>query len=276
MENFRFAYHCPPKIGIDLTPLCSIKIMPMLKARLKQYTLFLIIGWLFITQTAIAQEPTPPILFSGTVVDDLGRALPEAQVQFWQTDAYGYYNHPAAPNTALRDPNFQFFGTDTTDSNGNFAFKTVRPGIYPGRPSHIHFKVWLGGVELLTSQFYFADENVAVSELLILELVEGTDSDGTRALLTTKNITINMGGGGSLPITPAQAEGPFYPVVDFFGYDNDLTTIEMPSAVTIRQQQTTTSHTLLISFLGLLFTTLSWRAINLQRNCSPMTKNAPQ
>jgi len=41
---------------------------------------------------------------------------------------------------------------------------------------------------------------------------------------TNVNIALDMGGGGSQPLTPSQPAGPYYPVVDFFDVGNILIT----------------------------------------------------
>jgi len=122
---------------------------------------------------------------------------------------------------------FSYFGTDTTDAEGNFEFKTYRPGIYASRPvTHIHFKVFYEGRELLTSQFYFQDENVGrwYDDMLILKLEEDVADDGSSFVYTAKTIVVNMNMGGYEKLTPTQMEGPFYPLVDFFEIGNDMTT----------------------------------------------------
>ena len=203
--------------------------------------------------TAVAQEQIPLILFDGIVLDDSGQPVAGAQVQFWQTDLDGYYDHPLAPNTDLRDLSFQFYGTATTADDGSFSFRTYRPGLYPGRPGHIHFKVWLNGTELLTSQLYFADENANQPESLTLDLIEGTDISGEPAMLTSKTIVVDMGGDGSQPVTPSQQEGPFYPVVDFFRLDNDLTSMD-PTTVQTNPITASTSNLLLLVAAVLIMT----------------------
>lgn len=222
------------------------------------FTLLLTVFFLMIGQTAVAQELIPLILFDGVVLNDSGQPVSGAEVQFWQTDLDGYYDHPSAPDTDLRDPSFQFYGTATTAADGSFSFKTYRPGLYPGRPGHIHFKVWFDGTELLTSQFYFADENANQPDSLTLDLVEGTNEDGTVATLTSKTIVVNMSGDGSQAITPAQQEGPFYPVVDFFGLDTDLTVLDMssgtPTAVHTKNSLITTSNLLILGAAVIIIT----------------------
>ena len=44
-----------------------------------------------------------------------------------------------------------------TDANGQCSFITSYPGWYPGRATHIHFKVRLDSTTFVTSQFAFPD-----------------------------------------------------------------------------------------------------------------------
>lgn len=94
----------------------------------------------------------------GRVTDLQGRPVRDALVELWQADARGIYDHPAAPDTARRDPGFQGHGTVRTDAQGRYAFRTIRPGRYPGRTPHLHFKVEAAGLRPLVTQMYFAGE----------------------------------------------------------------------------------------------------------------------
>jgi hypothetical protein len=165
------------------------------------------------------------LVFNGRVINDLGEPLEGALVQFWHTDINGNYDHPNF-NTGGVDllPDFQYFGTANTTSDGTFLFRTHRPGIYAQRPiTHIHYKVWWKGSDVLTSQFYFSDENTSQPPSLQLTLQEQEDG----SLATNKTITLNLGLGGSEPITPSQTSGPFYPVVNFFELDSDMTVVKV-------------------------------------------------
>jgi protocatechuate 3,4-dioxygenase beta subunit len=193
------------------------------------------------------EDETIILFFHGTVLNDLWEPVNGAQVQFWHTDKFGIYNHPqdlkSRGNPPLQ-PDFQYFGTATSDTSGKFDFITYRPGIYQGRPiTHIHYKVFLEGQELLTSQFYFADEgNSKFSNMMVLDLVpvlpqssddpvateyfraqNNAPSVTSKYFETSKTIVIDLNLGGTLATTPSQTEGPFYPVVDFFQMGNDLT-----------------------------------------------------
>lgn len=55
-----------------------------------------------------------------------------------------------------------YYGWVTTDDEGRWEFTTLRPGWYLNggtyRPAHLHFRVYLGADELLTTQLYFPDD----------------------------------------------------------------------------------------------------------------------
>lgn len=93
---------------------------------------------------------------TGTVSDAHGRALRNAVVDIWQCDHQGRYRHPRDGNRA--DAAFQGFGRVSTDEQGRYRFRTIRPTPYTGRTPHIHMKVALGGRELLTTQLYVQGE----------------------------------------------------------------------------------------------------------------------
>jgi protocatechuate 3,4-dioxygenase beta subunit len=81
-------------------------------------------------------------------------AVPNAIVDVWHCDAGGAYsgfaNQGTLGQTFLR-------GIQTTDAGGLVIFQTIYPGYYPGRTSHIHFKVILQNQTVVTSQTYFPD-----------------------------------------------------------------------------------------------------------------------
>jgi hypothetical protein len=79
-------------------------------------------------------------------------------VEIWHADQSGAYIHQASAGYANRDRNFQGFGRFLTGSTGEYFFRTIKAGLYPGRTRHIHFKVKVAGMQDLTSQLYFLDE----------------------------------------------------------------------------------------------------------------------
>jgi hypothetical protein len=172
------------------------------------------------------------IVLQGQVTGLGGDVVAGAVIEIWQTDVNGNYDHPGDADPSLLLPNFQYFGTAVTDENGFYAFRTVVPAPYEPRPAHIHFKVKIDGVEALISQFYFigdrpeAPEDAIIvdgqgGEVIFLEPVEQVDAQGNSVRVATGNIVLGIGEGSLIP-TSLQGEGPYYPVVDFSGYDNDL------------------------------------------------------
>ena len=92
----------------------------------------------------------------GNVTDIDGKPVAGAQVEIWQADHAGHYDHPGDGSRA--DPAFQGFGRVTVWADGSYRFRTIRPVPYTGRAPHIHFKVKLGARELLTTQLYVEDD----------------------------------------------------------------------------------------------------------------------
>lgn len=96
---------------------------------------------------------------TGRVVNPAGEPVRDARVEIWQANAAGRYAHPDDPNPAPLDPNFEGFGVVTTDAEGRYRFKTIKPAAYPTgptsmRPAHIHFEV-VGRHDELVTQMYF-------------------------------------------------------------------------------------------------------------------------
>ena len=94
-----------------------------------------------------------PLEVTGKVLDTSGRPRANARLEVWQCDAMGQYHHVGEPASSL-DPNFQGFGAVTTDAEGRYQFRTIRPVPYSGRTPHIHFTVVEDGRRRLTSQMF--------------------------------------------------------------------------------------------------------------------------
>lgn len=117
------------------------------------------------------------ILVEGRVLDEAGAPIVGAVVDIWQANAAGRYDHEGDPNPAPVDPDFQGWAILTTDENGRYGFKSVRPGAYPvnngwTRPPHIHFKVSRRGYREITTQMYFEGEPLNDIDLLLNETAE--------------------------------------------------------------------------------------------------------
>ena len=103
------------------------------------------------------------IYVTGIVQDESCEPISKATIEIWQACATGRYNHPRDRNPAELDPNFQYWGKAITNEQGEYGFKTIKPGSYPAswfwtRPPHIHFTVRSPKHPELTTQMYFSDE----------------------------------------------------------------------------------------------------------------------
>ena len=98
----------------------------------------------------------------GRVLNVEGEPVGNAEVEVWQANSYGRYTHPSDTNPAPLDPNFEGSAILTTDSEGRYRFKTIKPAAYPVgpdfiRPAHIHFQV-SGRQDRLVTQMYFDND----------------------------------------------------------------------------------------------------------------------
>ena len=84
-----------------------------------------------------------------------------------QADARGDYSQVGAKQ---EDPGCLFRASLKTDGTGRYAFRTVLPGEYPGRPRHIHYRVSAKGYSTLVTQLYFARER-GISPALVVAAV---------------------------------------------------------------------------------------------------------
>jgi protocatechuate 3,4-dioxygenase beta subunit len=110
-------------------------------------------------ESAIGQR----IIVHGRVIDERGKGVTGALLEFWQANAGGRYRHKREGYVAALDPNFGGCGRTITDEDGYYRFRTVKPGAYPWpngvndwRPAHIHFSVFGHGfAQRLITQMYF-------------------------------------------------------------------------------------------------------------------------
>ncbi len=144
-----------------------------------------------------------PLVVRGRVLDTLGHPIAGATVDAWQTNEDGFYDvqqKGVQPDMNLR-------GIFTTDADGSYWFRTVKPRFYPipddgpvgqllvgmgrgpNRAAHIHFKVKAPGFEeVITHVFppdcpYLETDAVfGVKETLIGDFRHVDDAAGAAAL----------------------------------------------------------------------------------------------
>jgi len=136
--------------------------------------------------TSGGQAQGTVLYLSGRVLTEKGEPIGGAKVEIWQANAAGRYPHPNDANvTAPLDEKFVGFAVTTTDGQGRYAFKTVRPAAYPAapghwRPAHIHFSV-TAKYEQLVTQMYFAGEEYNATDAWL------NSSSRKDLLITTPN-----------------------------------------------------------------------------------------
>lgn len=92
---------------------------------------------------------------TGRVLDTSGKPIANARIEIWQCDTTGTYHHVGYD---AGDENFQGFGATTTDAEGRYRFRTIKPVPYPGRTPHIHYIVKPPNGKRLTSQMFIEGE----------------------------------------------------------------------------------------------------------------------
>jgi protocatechuate 3,4-dioxygenase beta subunit len=95
-----------------------------------------------------------PLLLTGRVMNEHGKPIPDAVVDFWQSDDVGNYD---MVGNLLRGHVF-------TDADGRYEIETIVPACYePREARHIHVK--LQGVSRpYTTQLYFSDDENRVKD----------------------------------------------------------------------------------------------------------------
>jgi catechol 1,2-dioxygenase len=122
---------------------------------------------------SLLRSPTPgeALFFQGWVKDAQGRPIAGAEADVWHSSPVGLYENqdPAQAEMNLR-------GKFTTDADGRFGFRSVKPAGYPVptdgptgallraqqrhnmRPAHLHFLIYKPGFKTIASQVYTNDD----------------------------------------------------------------------------------------------------------------------
>jgi catechol 1,2-dioxygenase len=130
---------------------------------------------------SIVRSPTPgPALFVECAIHDpQGQPIAGAEVDVWQASPIGLYENQD-PNQA--DMNLR--GKFTTDADGKFSFRSVKPAgypvptdgpggellraqnRYPYRPAHLHFLAYKPGYKTLITQVFVDDDEHLQSDVV--------------------------------------------------------------------------------------------------------------
>lgn len=141
------------------------------------------------------RERGEPMVVHGRVTDTDGTPIAGATLDIWQADDAGHYD---TQDAAQPDGNLR--GLFTTDADGRYWFRSVRPSSYPVptdgpvggllaalgrhpmRPAHVHLRVEADGHRPITTHVFVAgdryidsDAAFAVKDALIVEPVRVED-----------------------------------------------------------------------------------------------------
>jgi protocatechuate 3,4-dioxygenase beta subunit len=118
---------------------------------------------------------------AGRVLNARGEPVRNAQIELWQANTFGRYNHPSDPNPAPLDPDFQGYALQRTDREGRFRFLTIKPGPYPVdasgrmRTPHIHLDV-MGHTDRCITQVFFAGETLNAQDRVLQQVPRNRES----------------------------------------------------------------------------------------------------
>jgi len=88
---------------------------------------------------------------AGRVISVHGDVIDGARVEVWQADDGGLYDLEG----------FKYRATLKPGTSGDYKFESVMPGHYPARVArHVHYFVTAPGYQPLTTQLYFATDEV--------------------------------------------------------------------------------------------------------------------
>ena len=110
------------------------------------------------------QEPGEPLVVSGTIRNQQGEPIKGALIYVYQTSAKGWYSDkaPHISGVAGDEKHARLFGYLTTNQDGQYELRTIRPAGYPhsNLPSHIHIEIEVAGNEPRTfiSEIQFEDD----------------------------------------------------------------------------------------------------------------------
>jgi len=114
------------------------------------------------------------ISVSGRVTDEDGAPLTGAVIEIWQANSAGKYIHELDRHEAPVDPNFSGEAHLMTGEDGQYQFRSIKPGAYPvmesdwwWRPPHIHFSIFgPSWMNRFVTQIFFPGEPLNETDLL--------------------------------------------------------------------------------------------------------------
>ncbi|HYE79718.1 MAG TPA: hypothetical protein VEI97_17160 [bacterium] len=104
------------------------------------------------------EEPGPPLVIDGRLVDPVGNPIAGALVYAYHTDQTGLYGNEGSGFDPTQHN--RLFGYVRTGSEGAFQLTTVRPASYPSgtNPQHVHLDFQADGYAQQHTEIEFADD----------------------------------------------------------------------------------------------------------------------
>ncbi|MGH8689672.1 MAG: hypothetical protein ACREUS_01455 [Burkholderiales bacterium] len=97
------------------------------------------------------------IEITGRVTELDGKPLDNVVLEIWQADAAGRFDNPE----------FLGWGRAATDAQGNYRFRTVKPGACAGRAPHVNFLILYSGLmrQLQTAMFFEGSDDPVLASV---------------------------------------------------------------------------------------------------------------
>ncbi|ASU78456.1 protocatechuate 3,4-dioxygenase subunit alpha [Actinopolyspora erythraea] len=120
-------------------------------------------------------------LLRGRLLDGAGDPVPDGLIEIWQADERGRFAHPDDPRGTSTD--FPGFGRCATGPDGEFWFRTVKPGPLPTpdgseEAPHVNVTVLARGLlARVVTRIYFPDEPTANAADPVLSAVDPARRD---------------------------------------------------------------------------------------------------
>ena len=103
------------------------------------------------TKLRMPGDPGLPLAVSGRVLSVQGDPVQGATVEVWQADDGGLYDLDG----------YRFRASIAPPASGAYGFESIMPGHYPARVArHVHYFVTAPGFKPLSTQLYFATDEV--------------------------------------------------------------------------------------------------------------------
>jgi protocatechuate 3,4-dioxygenase beta subunit len=126
-----------------------------------------------------SETPGPALFVSCRITDPKGTPLAGVEADVWHASPVGFYE-----NQDERQADMNLRGKFTTDADGRFSFRTVKPAGYPVptdgpvgdllraqrrhpyRPAHLHFLMFKPGFKTLITQVFVDDDQYLQSDVV--------------------------------------------------------------------------------------------------------------